>query len=215
MLDYHALVRDGLCLLFEEFPHIEVVGQGGSSEEGLELASRLNPDIILLELNLDCELDTEVIPELLEACNQAKILLLTGIDEAQIHNLAIQMGAMGVVHKSQTRGVLIKAIEKVHAGEVWIDRKMIASILTRITRTRLKKQNDPEAEKIALLSGREREVVTLIGEGLKNKDIAERLTISETTVRHHLTSIYSKLQVSDRLELTIYAYQNGLAELPS
>lgn len=215
MLDHHTLVRDGLCLLLEDFPKIEVVGQAGSSEEGLELVKKFNPDIILLELNLDCELDTEVIPELLEVSNHAKILLVTGIDETQIHNLAIQMGAMGVVHKSQNKRVLIKAIEKVHAGEVWIDRTMMANILTRMTRARLKIQNDPEVEKISLLSVREREVVTLIGEGLKNKEIARRLTISETTVRHHLTSIYSKLQVSDRLELTIYAYQNGLAELPS
>lgn len=215
LLDHHTIMRDGLSLLFQAFPEIEVVGQGGSTKEGLELVEKLNPDIILLELNLDCDLDMEVIPELLEASNRAKILLLTGIDESQIINLAIQMGAMGVVHKSQNRNVLIKAIKKVHAGEVWIDRTMMANILTKMTRGRLKKRIDTEAEKISLLTDREREVVTLIGEGLKNKEIAKRLTISETTVRHHLTSIFSKLHVSDRLELTIYAYQNDLAELPS
>ena len=215
LLDHHTLGRDGLCMLFQDFPEIEVVGQEGSSADGLSLVENLNPDIILLELNLDCKIDAEVIHELLEVSNQSKVLLLTGIDETQIHNLAIQMGAMGVVHKSQNRKVLIKAIEKVHAGEVWIDRTMMANILTRMTHSRLNKRNDPEAEKIALLTDREREVVTLIGEGLKNKEIARRLSISETTVRHHLTSIFSKLHVSDRLELTIYAYQNGLAELPS
>jgi DNA-binding NarL/FixJ family response regulator len=90
---------------------------------------------------------------------------------------------------------------------------MMAEVLTRITH-RSEKPEDPEATKIASLSEREREVIALIGKGLKNKQIAERLYLSETTVRHHLTSIYNKLEVSDRLELLIYAYQHGLAELP-
>jgi DNA-binding NarL/FixJ family response regulator len=125
------------------------------------------------------------------------------------------MGAMGVVPKTSNRQTLYKAIEKVHAGEVWIDRAMIANVLTQLSRSRLDDETDPEAARIASLSDREREVITLIGKGLKNKEIAARLTISEITVRHHLSSIYSKLNVADRLELTIYAYRNGLADLPS
>jgi DNA-binding NarL/FixJ family response regulator len=90
----------------------------------------------------------------------------------------------------------------------------MASVLSEVSRTGKAPKADPEAEKIARLTNREREVVALIGEGLKNKDIADRLFISETTVRHHLTSIFDKIGVSDRVELLIYAYRHGLANPP-
>ena len=215
ILDYHTLVRDGIRLILEARPDIEVVGEAGTSQQALALSGQIKPDIILLELNLDGELNAEIIPDLLDAFPDTRTILVTGLEETDIHHLAVQMGAMGVVRKSEPRNVLLKAIEKVHAGEVWIDRTMMANVLAKLARSRLVPQDDPQAAKIALLSEREREVIGLIGEGLKNKEIALRLSISETTVRHHLSSIYNKLQVSDRLELTIFAYRNGLAVLPS
>jgi len=214
LLDHHAMMRDGLRLVLENYVGVKVIGEAGTSERALELAGQLNPDIILLELNLDAELNTDIITELLNASGKSKIILVTGIDDVNIHHLSLQMGTMGVVLKEQRGAVLCKAIEKVYAGEVWIDRVMMASVLRRMSRARLKEQQDPEAAKIASISERESEVIALVGEGLKNKEIASRLSISEVTVRHHLTSIYSKLEVSDRLELTIYSYRNGLAELP-
>lgn len=214
ILDYHTLVRDGLCLLINSNPNICIVGAVGTGREALELARSQEPDIILLELNLDGELDTEIIPELLKAAHQARIILVTALDEAQVLHLAVQMGAMGVVPKTERREVLVKAIEKVHAGEVWIDRTMMASVLADMARARYAPAHDPEVGRISSLSEREREVIGLIGEGLRNKEIADRLSISEITVRHHLSSVYGKLGVGDRLELTIYAYRNGLAVLP-
>ena len=107
---------------------------------------------------------------------------------------------------------MIKAIKKVHHGEVWLDRLTMGSVLQEMTE---EKQADPDQEKIASLTEREREVVSLVGEGLKNKQIAAKLFISETTVTHHLSSVFSKLAVSDRLELIIYAFRHGLAKLPS
>lgn len=215
LLDHLTLVRDGLRMVLHDSPYFQVVGEAGDSEQALALAREGEVDIILIELNLDGELNTEIIHELVKANRQARIILLTAIEETPILQLAVQMGAMGVVPKTSTRQTLYKAIEKVHAGEVWIDRAMIASVLTQLSRSRLNDETDPEAARIASLSDREREVITLIGKGLKNKEIAARLTISEITVRHHLSSIYSKLNVADRLELTIYAYRNGLADLPS
>lgn len=214
LLDHQALVRDGLRMILHESPYFQVVGEAGESEPALALAKQ-EVDIILIELNLDDELNTEIIPELLRVNRQARIILLTGIEESPILQLAVQMGAMGVVPKTGNRQTLYKAIEKVHAGEVWIDRTMMASVLTQLSRSRLDDQDDPEVARMASLSDREREVISLIGKGLKNKEIATRLSISEITVRHHLSSIYSKLAVSDRLELTIYAYRNGLADLPT
>lgn len=215
LLDHLALVRDGLRMVLHDSPNFKVIGEAGESEQALALAKQSEVDVILLELNLDGELNTEIIPELLKVNRQARIILLTAIVETPILHLAVQMGAMGVVPKTGNRQTLYKAIEKVHAGEVWIDRTMIANVLTQLSRSRLDDQEDPELLRIASLSEREREVISLIGKGLKNKEIASRLSISEITVRHHLSSIYSKLDVADRLELTIYAYRNGLADLPS
>jgi DNA-binding NarL/FixJ family response regulator len=108
--------------------------------------------------------------------------------------------------------VLLKAIKKVHQGEVWLDRSMLSSLLNE--KTQANKKVEPDEAKMANLTVRERELIGMIAEGLKNKQLAERLFISETTVTHHLSSIYSKLGVSDRLELVIYAFAHSLAKLP-
>jgi DNA-binding NarL/FixJ family response regulator len=129
------------------------------------------------------------------------------------HRIAIRRGAMGIVLKQQAADLLLKAIRKVHAGEVWIDRSMMGSVLDDVRSERQQGSNS-EATKIASLTPREREVVALVSEGLKNKLIGERLYISETTVTHHLSSVFSKLEVSDRLELIIYAFRHGLAKMP-
>jgi len=116
--------------------------------------------------------------------------------------------------KNQSASTLVKAIERVHAGEAWLDRSTTASLLLELSPRNRAAKPDPELAKIASLTEREREVIKLVGKGLKNKQIAEKLFISNITVHHHLTSIYSKLDVSDRLDLLIYSYRNGLAHLP-
>lgn len=209
------MLRQGLRRLLEEQPFIQVCGESGARDQAIELARQTQPNIILLELNLDGDLDIEIIPALLIAAPKTRVILVTGIVDASLRRQAVQMGVMGVVLKEHPISVLIRAIEKVHAGEVWIDRAMMANVLTNLSRLRMGEPEDPEAARISSLTDRERQVIRLIGAGLKNKDVAGRLSISEVTVRHHLTSVYSKLGVADRLELTIYAYRNGLAELPT
>ena len=110
--------------------------------------------------------------------------------------------------------MLLQAIEKVSAGEVWIERSMMAEVLNGLARAGQAQEADPEAAKIAKLTAREREVIALVGEGLRNQQIADRLYICETTVRHHLNAIFTKLKVSDRLALLMYAYRHELATLP-
>ena len=156
----------------------------------------------------------DIIPDLLAVSPKTRIILVTGFDEPEILQMAVQMGAMGILQKTVSSSVLKKAIEKVHAGEVWIDRTMMANVLTNLSRGGAGSELNSEQSRIETLSDRETEVIALSGEGLKNKQIAARLSISETTVRHHLTSIYSKLDVSDRLELAIFAYRYDLASLP-
>jgi two-component system nitrate/nitrite response regulator NarL len=214
IIDDHAVVRAGLRLLLENQPGLLVVGEAKNGTEALAIAAQEHPDIMLLDLNLPGESGLDLIPELLHAAERGRVLVLTGMRDPEVHQQAVRRGAMGVVLKDHSAEVVIKAIAKVHVGEVWIDRAMMASVLTDLSQGRAAPALDPAVTKIALLTAREREVIHLIGVGLKNKQIAERLYISETTVRHHLTSIFSKLGVADRLELVIYAYRYGLAKPP-
>jgi DNA-binding NarL/FixJ family response regulator len=116
------------------------------------------------------------------------------------------------VLKDQAAEVVIKAIEKVHRGEVWLDRTLTASVLSERTREARDQQED--LARIASLTEREREIVALVCQGLRNKQIAEKLFISAATVRNHLTSVLSKLELSNRVELAMYAYRQRLAKPP-
>ena len=120
---------------------------------------------------------------------------------------------MGVVLKEDAADRLLKAIEKVYKGEAWLDRLTLGTLLWQMC-SHEKESVDPQKKKISSLTERELQVITLIAEGLKNRQIAARLFISPTTVTHHLSSIYSKLGVSDRLELVVYAFANKLAKMP-
>ena len=214
IIDDHGIVRAGLQMLLESQPGITVVGEAATCADALELATRAQPDVIVLDLDLGGENAVESIPALLQAAREARILILTGVRDSETHRQAIRHGAMGLVLKEKAAETLLQAIAKVRAGEVWLEPTMIARVLGDLTRSQTSPRTSPEAAKIATLTEREREVITLIGEGLRNKHIAERLYISEATVRHHLTSVFAKLDVSDRFELAIYAYQHGLAKPP-
>ncbi len=209
VIDDHMIVRAGLVMLMANHPRFEVVGEAGNKSEALE--AQIACDVILLDLDIGGESGLELIPPLQSLHPQAKILILTGMRDPEIPRQAMALGAMGIVLKDHASEVLLKAIECVNRGEIWMDRSMTATVISELRRGGNEK-SDPEAAKIALLTAREREVIALIGEGLKNKDIAKRLFLSETTVRHHLTSIFGKLEVADRLELVIYAYRHLLIE---
>ena len=215
IIEDHTIVRAALHMLLENSPGLRVVGETANRSEALSLAACEQPDVILLDLDLGDSSGLDLLPELLAVASSARVLILTGVHDPELHRQAVRLGAVGLVLKEKSTEILLRAIEKVHAGEVWLERSMIATVLNEITHKNEGQQTRPEAAKIATLTPREREVITLIGEGLRNKQIAQRLFISETTVRHHLTSIFSKLHVSERLELVIYAYRHGLAKIPS
>jgi DNA-binding NarL/FixJ family response regulator len=210
ILDSHTLFRAGIRRIIESQPGMEVVGEAGSLSESLEIITNLKPDIILVELNLTGQQEHDILSSIVKASEGTRVILVTGTSDPKVHQKAVEEGVVGVVYKTQPPETLIKAIEKVYAGEVWLERSLIANVLSRLSRNQPASKVDPETESITRLSEREKEVVKLIGKGLKNKRISTELCISETTVRHHLTSIYSKLGVSDRLELLVYAHQYGL-----
>jgi two-component system, NarL family, nitrate/nitrite response regulator NarL len=211
LVEDHAVVRAGLRLLIESRHGLVVVGEAATHADALALAAREQPHIILLDLDLGGEDGLDLLPNLRAAAGQARVLILTGMRDVNEHRNAIRQGAMGVVLKEQAPDVLLKAIEKVHAGEVWLDRTMLAYVLSEMA-VGGARPVDTNAARIATLTQREREVIGLVGEGLKNKQISDRLSISETTVRHHLTSIFAKLRVESRLELVVFSHRHGLGK---
>jgi two-component system nitrate/nitrite response regulator NarL len=213
IVDDHSVIRAGLRMLIEQDQTMTVVAMAGTAAEALKLAATEKPDIIVLDLILGEEDGLDFLPELTKASSNSRVLVLTGVQTPESHRTAIRRGAMGIVLKQQAAELLLKAIKKVHDGEVWIDRSMIGSVLNDV-RSAQKEQPHAEGAKIGSLTPREREVISLVSQGLKNKIIGERLFISETTVTHHLSSIYAKLGVSDRLELVVYAFANQLAKKP-
>lgn len=213
LVDDHSVVRTGLRMLLENHKGLNVVGEAGGVDDALKIVNEVRPDVILLDLDLGGDSGVDLMPHLLEATdNQSRVILLTGLQDPDVHREAVRRGALGLVKKDQAADTLVKAIEKVYAGEIWLERTMTANIFKEFSSATYQRGN-PEELKIASLTDRERDVICLIGEGMKNKDIADSLFISESTVRHHLTSVYDKLGVSDRLELVIYAFKHDLVEL--
>ena len=211
IVDDHVVIRSGLRMLIEHDQEMLVVAQAGNRTEALERATTSRPDVIILDILLGDDDGLSFLPELCQASPSSRVLVLTGVQNPDAHRRAIRRGAMGIVLKEHAADQLLKAIKKVHDGEVWIERSMMGSMIQEFNKPALV---DPEVTKIESLTDREREVIALIGEGLKNKQVGERLFISETTVTHHLSSVFSKLEVSDRLELIIYAFRHGLAKMP-
>jgi DNA-binding NarL/FixJ family response regulator len=211
IVDDHVVIRSGLRMLIEQNEQMRVIAMAGNQAEALERAASNTPDVIILDLLLGDEDALNFLPELCHTSPKSRVLVLTGVQNPDAHRRAIRRGAMGIVLKEHAADQLLKAIKKVYDGEVWIERSMMGSMIQELNKPALV---DPEVAKIESLTDREREVIALVGEGLKNKQVGERLFISETTVTHHLSSVFSKLDVSDRLELIIYAFRHGLAKMP-
>jgi len=213
LVDDHQIFLAGLRLLIEKEPDMIVVGTASNRAEALALMQE-HPDIVLLDLDLGNESGIDFLPQLIEPEEPPRVIIVTGVPDPELHLRAVRLGALGVVLKLDPPGFLVKAIRKVHGGEMWLNRPMISTVMTELIHARAKKM-DSEALKIAELTVREREVIALVAEGMRNRQIGERLFISEKTVRHYLTSVFDKLGVADRLALMIYAFQHGLAKIPT
>lgn len=215
IVDDHKTVLWGLQRLIESNqPRMEVVATANSSSEMLATVGSMQPDIILLDLDLNGENSSEAILDL-QRLSSAQILILTGARDPELHQTAIMRGARGVVGKEESAEVLLRAIECVHAGEVWINNRMIGKMLDALKSGANEKATiNPEAAKIASLTTRERDIVRAMvrNRGAKSLEIAESLHISEHTLRNHLTVIYDKLGARNRLDLFAYAVEQGLAE---
>jgi two-component system nitrate/nitrite response regulator NarL len=170
--------------------------------EGFEVGVNGSADIVLV----DQDDDAPPIRDIRAQYTEARVLVVTARMDHESSAQLVRDGAHGIVSKARTGDHLIAAIRKVHAGEMWVDRVVATTLMADLQRPG--RRNDADRARIASLTARERDVVNLVGEGLANKAIAERLTISDNTVRHHLTSIFSKLGVTDRLSLVVYAFKH-------
>ena len=212
LVDDHRVVRAGLRALLDYRPCFAVVGEADNLADALAVAGRERPDIILLDLLIGKENGLDYIPKLQAASKDSRVIILTCLHDSAVQRRALQLGAMGLVVKEESAEVLLKAIKKVHSGEAWIDRTMMAGLISEISRPGDKSEHTLQADRIETLTKREREVVKLVADGLKNKQIASRLSISAITVRHHLTAIFAKLEVADRFELIVFAHRNHLSD---
>jgi two-component system, NarL family, response regulator DevR len=211
IVDDHKIIRDGLRDLISSRNGMTVVADTGNSADALEAMARHRPNLIVLDLDLGDESGLDLIPELQKSDEDVAIVILTGIREIGKRDRAIELGARGVVLKDEGATELISAIEKViRPGEYWLEPGAAKRLLDRRRAAALP---DSEAEKISKLTRREREIIALVGEGLENREIAERLrpVVAESTVRNNLSIIYDKLDIQGgRLGLLVYAYKHRL-----
>lgn len=206
--DDHAIFRDGLRKLLNSDQEITVVGEAQNGEEAIKLVAKLKPDVLLLDLRMPDRDGLAVLEEINFDTIPTRVVVLTAAEDDRDVIRAMRLGARGVVLKQSATELLIKSIHRVHAGEIWLDNRMTAEVLKAFSKS---SEAGPRREK-PLLSGREKEVVQLVAQGFRNKEIGEKLFISEQTVKNHVHNIFDKLGVSDRLELALYALHHRLID---
>jgi len=207
VLGGHALVREGLRALINQHPDVRALTPSELGE-----AADARPDVVLLDVD-DHHVDIlSMLHETRDAFPHAHVLVLIAhchSDRAQEFVLA---GASGVLTKDKPAAHLMHAIRKVRQGEVWLGRAPMSHLVAELAWNADAANVDPEHERIASLTVRERDVVALVTGGFSNKAIASKLGISDNTVRHHLTSVFAKLDVPDRLALAVYAFRHRLVD---
>ena len=214
LVDDHRSVLWGLQRLIDgEKPRMEVAGFATSIEEALAAVPGARADVVLLDLDIGGKSGIDAIPRLIEACSAARILILTGVRDPEVHDKAVLAGACGVVTKEDSAETILKAVEKASQGELWLDRAAAGRVFVALSRRADSDRTDPVQRRIATLTARERQIVTEMASdaAASTRKIAERLFISEHTLRNHLTSIYDKLDVGSRVELWAFANKHGLA----
>ncbi len=209
IVDDHPIFRDGLRRLLEAEPDLKVVGEAVNAEEAVRLTRTLTPDLVLLDVAMPKVSGLEALVSLTESPKPPVVMLLTaGIDKAEIVK-ALQLGARGVVLKQSATSLLFKAIRIVMDGGYWVGRDSVSDLLLAL-RTVGGPQERVENLPAFQLTQRELQVIGLVVAAAGNKKIAETLAISEKTVKHHLTNIFEKLNVTSRLELALFAAHNNL-----
>src|SRR2546422_445987 len=206
--DDHAIFRDGLRKLLSSTDDIAIIGEASNGADCIKMLAKLKPDILLLDLRMPDKDGLAVLEEVNFDSLPTRVIVLTAAEDDRDVIRAMRLGARGVVLKQSATDLLVKSIYRVHAGEIWLDNHMTAEVMKAFAKS---SDSGPRREK-PLLSDREKEIVQLVAQGHRNKEIGEKLFTSEQTVKNHLHSIFDKLGVSDRLELALYAIHHRLVE---
>lgn len=207
IVDDHSMIREGLKQLLELDGDIKVIGEAGNGEECLKLLDTMKPDVILLDINMPVMNGLKMLEELRNSSNKdQKVLILTIHNEVEYLMRAIDVGVNGYVLKDAESAILRKAIITIANGEEYIDASMIPVMKEKILQDKDKKEED-------VLTRREIEVLKLVAEGLFNKEIAFKLSISEKTVKNHVSNIFKKIGVFDRTQAAVYAIKHNIVEL--
>lgn len=207
--DDHPIFRDGLRRLLESRPGFEVVGEVGDGREAVDLVATLAPDILLLDMVMPRVTGIAVLRELSLSNMPTRVILLTALIEKADTVTALQLGARGVVLKESATEVLFKSISAVLDGHYWVGREAVDDLIQTLRDMTAGGQSESRKTNFGI-TRRELEIIGAIVAGQTNKDIAKRFSISEDTVKHHLTSIFDKTGVSSRLELGMFAVHHKL-----
>jgi DNA-binding NarL/FixJ family response regulator len=208
LADDHPIFRDGVRRLLEQEDSVVIVGEASNGNECVSMLSKLKPDILLLDLRMPDKDGLAVLEEVNFESLGTRVIVLTATEDDNDVVRAMRLGARGVVLKQSATDLLLKSILKVQSGEIWLDNRMTAEVMRAFSKS---SESGPRREK-PLLSDREREIVQLVAQGFRNREIGEKLFISEQTVKNHLHNIFDKLGVSDRLELALYALHHRIIE---
>ena len=209
--DDHPIFRDGLRRLLESEGDMKVIGEACDGNEAVKLATEMKPDILLLDLAMPHRTGLEALKDMSSntAAGAVRIILLTAAVEKKQIVEALQLGARGVVLKDSATQLLLKSIHSVMTGEYWVGRDSVSN-LVQYLRNLMQSTVEETKQKKFGLTPRELEIVAAVVAGYANREIAEYFKISEDTVKHHLSNIFDKLGVSTRLELALFAVNQGL-----
>jgi NarL family two-component system response regulator LiaR len=206
--DDHVLVRQGIRAFLETHADLSIVGEAEDGAEALRLCVEMQPNVALIDLVMPGG-GIETTRTIREACPQTQVVLLTSFEDPQQIVAAVRAGALSCLLKDVDADALADAVRKAARGEAVLHQRVAARLMEL-----LRKDSEPGSEMLDLLSQREREVLTLIAEGLNNMQIAERLGIGEKTVKTHVSNVLGKLDVGDRTQAAVFAWKSGLKQRP-
>lgn len=211
IVDDHPALRYGLRKLLESEPGFKVAGEAADGAEALRLIRELKPQIVLLDLVMRRHSGLEVLRDLGAIDSQPRVIILTAIIEKAEIAQALQLGVRGIVLKESATEMIVDCIRSVLQGQYWVEREKVSDVV-QLLRRFLPVRGGKDPRQNFGLSSRELEVITAVVAGYSNREIAQKLTLSEQTVKHHITNIFDKLGVSNRMELTLFAISHHLVD---
>ena len=210
IVDDHELIREGISKILDMENDIEIVFKARSGIEALEVLKEVNPDVILLDINMSELNGIETLKKIKASGSKTKIIMLTVYDDVEYISQSVNLGANGYVLKDSDSDTLIKTIKIVNEGGSYIQPTLATQLIKHMTN---EKKNTNDKKLLELLTRRELIVMKEISSGLNNKSISKKLNISEKTVKNHVSSILKKLELQDRTQVAIYAIKNKIIDL--